>query len=127
MTTDTSAGSTLSWPGRVAFAILRSDPPQVFLAESDAVLGRLVALRLVARSEPSELEPSGLLDHVRKALLEERWGDATSLWMRATGHVLDGYPDEPIATDAQLDEEYASVEIRLSPIFDDSVPDREPD
>src|SRR5262245_16488198 len=100
MTPNTPPGSTISWTGRVAFAILRSDPPQVLLAESDAVLGRLIALRLVARSMPSELAASGLLDHVRQALLEERWGDATSLWMRATGHVLDGYPDEPIATDA---------------------------
>jgi hypothetical protein len=125
MPSDNSPGSTLGWPGRVAVAILRSDPPQIFLAESDAVLGRLVALRLVARSTPSELHASGLLDHVRKALLEERWGDATGLWMRATGQVLDAYPDERIATDARLDEEYASVEIRLSPIFEDSVSDGE--
>jgi hypothetical protein len=68
---------------------------------------------------PSELARSGLLDHVRQALLEERWGDATGLWMRATGYVLDAYPDEKIATDERLDEEYASVEIRLSPIFED--------
>ena len=65
---------------------------------------------------------SGLLDHVRGALLEERWGDAVELWMRATGQILDAYPDEPIATEERLDEDYAAVEIRLSPVFEDSPP-----
>ncbi len=123
MASDTSPGSTLGWPGRVAVAVLRSDPPRVFLAESDAVLGRLVALRLVARSSPQDLASSGLLDHVRAALLEERWGDAVELWMRATGQIVDGYPDEPIATEERLDEDYAAVEIRLSPVFEDGPTD----
>ena len=95
----------------------------MFLAESDAVLGRLVALRLVARSSPQDLASSGLLDHVRAALLEERWGDAVELWMRATGQIVDGYPDEPIATEERLDEDYAAVEIRLSPVFEDGPTD----
>lgn len=119
MTPDTSPGSTISWPGRVATAVLRGDPPQVFLAKSDAVLGRLVALRLVARSSPREVAQSGLLENIRRALLEERWGDAVDLWMRATGQELDAYPDEEIATEERLDEDYAAVEIRLSPIFED--------
>jgi hypothetical protein len=117
---DASPGSTLGWPGRIAVAVLRSDPPQVFLAKSDAVLGRVVALRLVARSSTQQVEQSGLLEHIRRALLEERWGDAVELWMRATGQVLDAYPDEEVATEERLDEAYASVEIRLSPIFEDT-------
>ena len=41
--------------------------------------------------------------------------------MRATGQILDAYPDEPIATEARLDEDYAALEIRLSPVFEDSL------
>ena len=35
------------------------------------------------------------------------------------GEVLDGYPDEPVWSDRQLDEERASLELRLAPIFSD--------
>jgi hypothetical protein len=110
--------STLGWPGRVAVGIVRGDPTQVFLAESDAVLGRLLALRLVASSPASELEPSGLLGEIRQALLEERWGDAVELWMRATGEIIDVYPDESVVSDEVLGIERAAAEVRLSPAFD---------
>ncbi|MGH9012370.1 MAG: hypothetical protein ACRDZ1_00265 [Acidimicrobiia bacterium] len=119
-----SSGSTLGWPGRVSVAVLRSDPPVVLLAENDAVIGRLLALRLVARSRPRELESSGLLDDIRNALLDERWGDAVAMWMRATSQVVDVYPDDEIVTEETLDHDYASVEIRLSPIFDDQPNDQ---
>jgi hypothetical protein len=114
-----ASGSTIGWPGRVSVAVVRSDPPVVFLAESDAVIGRLLALRLVARARPSELASSGLLGDIRNALLEERWGDAVAMWMRATSEIVDVYPDEEIVTEERLDHETASVEIRLAPIFDD--------
>lgn len=123
MATGEASGSTLGWPGRVSVAVLRSDPPLVFLAENDAVIGRLLALRLVARSQERELESSGLLADIRNALLEERWGDAVAMWMRATSQVVDVYPDDEIVTEERLDHDYASVEIRLSPIFDDAHPD----
>lgn len=82
------------WPGRVAVGVTRSDPPEVFLADSDGTLGRLLALRVVAKTDPSLLRGSGLLDAIRSALLEEQWGDALSMWMSATGEVVDAYPDE---------------------------------
>ncbi|MGH9031519.1 MAG: hypothetical protein ACRDY4_16285 [Acidimicrobiia bacterium] len=115
-------GSTISWPGRVSIAIVRGDPPEALLAESDAVMGRLLALRLVARSRPGDLAPSGLLNDIRDALLDERWGDAVTLWMQATSQVVDVYPDEEIVTDERLDHDTASMEIRLAPIFEDEAP-----
>lgn len=114
-----ASGSTIGWPGRVSVAVLRSDPPVVFLAESDAVVGRLLALRLVARTRPSELAASGLLEDIRRALLEERWGDAVAIWMRATSQVVDVYPDDEIMTAQRLNHDTASMEIRLAPIFED--------
>ena len=108
------------WPGRVAVGIVRSDPPQVYLADSDAVLSRLLALAVVARSNPAEFRAPGALHKVREALLQERWADAVVLWIEATGEEVDGYPDETVWTHAKLDREYASMEIRVSPIFSDS-------
>jgi hypothetical protein len=117
-----ASGSTIGWPGRVSVAVVRSDPPLVFLAESDAVIGRLLALRLVARERPRELARSGLLEAIRTALLEERWGDAVAMWMRATTEVVDVYPDEEVVTEERLDHDTASMEIRLAPIFEDDEP-----
>jgi hypothetical protein len=114
-------GATRGWPGRVAVAILRGEPPQVFLAETDAVLGRLLALRLVARADPGALEPDTVRE-LREALTGERWADALLAWMTATGEVVDAYPDEEVVTEATLDAERASMEIRLAPIFQEAAP-----
>jgi hypothetical protein len=111
-----ASGGTLGWPGRVAVGILHGDTPEVFLAESDAVLGRLLAVRLVGPSRPEDFGP-GILEEIRSALLEQRWADAVTAWMLASGEVLDGYPDEEVVTEEMLDDERASMEIRLSPIF----------
>lgn len=104
------------WPGRVAVAIVRSDPPQVFLASDAEVLSRLVALKVVARTDPSELTKDAL-DQIRHALLEERWGDALAHWIAATGEAVDGYPDEELWSDDRLDAVMATLEIRLERIF----------
>lgn len=103
---------------RVAVAVTHGDQPQIVLATDQEVLSRAVALQLVARTTPGEIG-EGSVERIRNALLEERWADAVSEWMTATGEVLDGYPDEPVWSDRQLDEERTSLELRLTPIFHD--------
>ena len=61
--------------GRVAYAVTHDDPPQVFLAEDEIVLSRVLAVQLVAATPPSSL-PAGSVESIREALLEERWADA---------------------------------------------------
>lgn len=61
----------------------------------------------------------GSVERIRSAPRAERGADAVSEWMRDTGAVLDGDPDEPVWSDRQLDEERASLELRLTPIFRD--------
>jgi hypothetical protein len=100
-------------------AIVRGDEPQVFLADSVEVLGRVLAINLVARTSPREISSSAV-GAIRDALLDERWADAVTEWMSATGHVVDAYPDEEVWSDARLDAEQASMEIRMARIFDDS-------
>ena len=108
----------MRWPGRVAVAIVRTDPPQVLLASDEDVLSRLVALKVVARTPRGEVD-EGSLDRIRTALLEERWGDAVASWIEATGEIVDGYPDEDVWSPERLDSHAASFEIRMAPIFDD--------
>lgn len=108
------------WPGRFAVGVLRGDPPEIFLASSATVLGRLLALKIVASSEPDIFQRVGTLDEVREALLNERWADAVLLWMDATGQTVDGYPDEEVWTDSRLDADLMSLELRMTRVFGES-------
>ena len=105
--------------GRVAYAVVRGEEPQVFVAENAAVLDRVLATELVARSAPGQLSHAGVLSAVRVALLEERWADALVAWMDAVDLVVDVYDDEPVWTEARLDADRASFEIRVAPLFSD--------
>ena len=91
----------------------------MYVAASDAVLSRLLALRLVAATSPSSFGQTGDLEQVREALLDARWADAVLAWMEATGEIVDTFTDEPITLERTLDADFASVEIRLARIFDD--------
>ncbi len=102
-------------------AVVRSDPPQVFVATDADVLNRLVALKVVATTDPRRLPPD-LLHGIREALLAERWGDAVTDWMRATGETLDAYPDEDVWSDESLGIDVALFEIRMARIFDENQP-----
>lgn len=104
-------------PAPGAYAIVNTDPPQLFLAEDAAVISRLIALKVVAREHPGRFGPGGA-EAVRDALLEERWADAVLLWMSATDTTIDIYAEYvPVWTDADLDAEVTSLEIRMARLF----------
>jgi hypothetical protein len=106
-------------PGRVAFAIVRHDPPDVFIAEDEHVLARLVALNVVAPTPPETLPSEEAVETLRQCLLEERWADAIFSWVEMSGVIIDAYPDEIVWTERGLDTERAALEIRMSPLFRD--------
>lgn len=104
-------------PGAVA--IIKGDPPDVLLAESAAAMARLLAIRVVAASDPRSFE-RGTLDSLRTALLQERWADAVVIWMETFETDIDIYDQfVPVWTEAEMDEHYASMEIRVSRLFAD--------
>lgn len=115
-----SEGGTIGWPGRLAVAIVREDPPRFFVAESDRVLNRVLALELVAETSATEIANLRTLDEIRRALLEERWADAFVLWLEVTGSVVDIYPDEPIWTDEYATRDRVALEMKVAPIFLDA-------
>ena len=93
----------------------------MFLASDAGVLSRLLGLELVAKTPASAFVDIEQLDAVRRALLGERWAEAVLTWMEATGNTVDVYDGWPrVWTDADLDDERASLEIRISPLFVDS-------
>ncbi len=103
---------------RVAWAVVYDDPAEVFVATDEYVLTRLLALKVVARAQSSSLGDTSL-GMIRSALLEERWADAVAAWMAATGTRIDAYPDEQLWSAEAVEEELMSLQVRLSPIFED--------
>ena len=102
-------------PKIVACAVVRDDPPQVFLAEDQEALNWVLALQLIARTPGRDL-PEDLRRQLRTALREERWGDAVTLWMRDQAEV-DVYPSFELY--ALRDVELASMELEFTPLFED--------
>ena len=103
-----------------AYAVVRGEEPQIFLAQDADVLARLLAVGLVAELPAADVSSRARLDEMRRALLEERWADALVLWMEETGTAVDVYDECPrVWTGGDLDLEKASLEIRVAPLFSD--------
>ena len=101
-----------------AYAVVRGEEPQVFLARDADVLSRVLALNLVAQTRAQDVTSPARLIQMREALLEERWADALLLWIEETGVAVDVYDESPRAWgEADLDLEKASLEIRVAPLF----------
>ncbi len=102
-------------PHSVACAVVRDDPPQVFIAEDQATLNWVLALKLIARTPSNELLP-GLRDQLRHALRNEQWGQAVELWMQSRPEV-DVYPSVALYTGSDV--ELAAQELEFTPLFKD--------
>lgn len=103
-----------------AYAIVRTDVPEIFLAEDADAISRALAIHLVAQLPAAEVSSPSRLRDMREALLEERWADALVEWIDETDVAVDVY-DEPTkvwSTD-ELDLDRASLEIRFAPLFAD--------
>jgi hypothetical protein len=75
----------------VSYAVVRTEPPQVYLADDIETLQWVLALKVVARTHAGTL-PGGLAESIRSALREERWADAVVDWIGATDTPVDVYP-----------------------------------
>jgi hypothetical protein len=76
-------------PSRIAYAVVHRDPPEVFFAEDEHVLSRVLALQLVAQLPANEVSSPGRLEAMRQALLDERWADALVEWITETDTIVD--------------------------------------
>ena len=103
----------------VAYAVVRFDPPAVYLAEDLDVLQRLLALELVADTDPALLTREGA-DELRKALLDERWGDAVVTWMTLSGVAVDVYTFLPIYGRDELPGEMIGAQLQFKRLFRDA-------
>lgn len=100
----------------VACAVVRDDPPQVFVAEDLDTLHWVLALRLIAAT-PSEEVPEHLREPLRAALMEERWADAVVMWMSFRAGAVDVYPSHELFRSGDVD--VAGAELQFRPLFRD--------
>lgn len=102
-------------PRSVACAVVRDDPPVVFIAEDQETLNWVLALRLIARTPGQELA-DGLRERLRKALREEQWGEAVALWMN-------NHPEVDVYSSFDFysgnDVELTAQELEFTPLFKD--------
>ena len=112
---------TAGWSDRVAVAVVRSDPVEIFVATDADVLTRVLALQVVAQTSPDALSP-GELEEIREALLAGEWDRALGAWISSVGDPVDAYPDDEVWTDDRIEAEAASFEIRMSPVFEGYLP-----
>ena len=99
----------------VACAVVRDDPPQVFIAENQETLNWVLALRLISRT-PGPSLPAELREQLREALRNEQWGEAVELWMQDRPEV-DVYSSFELY--AESDVELAAQELEFTPLFED--------
>jgi len=100
----------------VAYAVVRNDPPEVFVADDIEILNRVLALELVGRTPTSELKPDDR-DDLRTALLEERWADAVVQWMRLRGVAVDVYTHLHIYSAEDIPADLVGAQLQFAPIF----------
>ena len=103
-----------------AYAVVRGEEPQVFLASDAQVIARVLAVHLVGQMPGKEVSSAARLGEMRNALLEERWADALVAWMEETGTAVDVYGEAPrVWSEGDLDLEKATLEMRVAPLFSD--------
>lgn len=105
-------------PRIVSVAVVREDPPSVFIAEDMETMNWVLALKVVARTRAEEIG-AALCDELREALLAERWADAVYAWMDAMDVEVDIYASEDMFT--SRDVEFAPTELQFTPLFTDEV------
>jgi hypothetical protein len=103
----------------VAYAVVHSDPPEVYLAEDTEVLARLLALEVVARTDPKGL-PVDAVARLREALLDERWADALVAWIERTGMGVDVYTHLHIYAENDLPPDLIGAQLQFTRLFRDS-------
>jgi hypothetical protein len=98
----------------VACAVVRDDPPRVFVAQDLDTLNWVLACQLVATTPGRDL-PVGERDALRIALTEQRWGDAVFAFIDRTGIEVDVYESTELFGPADV--EVGPMELQLTPLF----------
>jgi len=103
----------------LAYAVVRGDPPAVYVADDIDTLHHVLALQVVAAT-PGGTISATRRERIREALLEERWGDAVVGWIEVTDIAVDVYATglDVWTADRFTEPDEAGIELRLRPLFE---------
>ena len=103
-----------------AYAVVHTNPLQVFFAEDEEVLSEVLAREIIAQTHGQKVAPQ-TLKQLRKALLDRQWGTAIEIWIKITdiGISIYGSCDEYWTRDMLLDNPYEQV-MKTAPLFSSS-------
>lgn len=95
-------------------------------AESQAVMDRVLGVYLVAQLPSHQVSSETTLQRIRRALRDERWGDALGHWMIETDCSVDvfGFPPDVFDCSAKIwtDDELPARDVQAflseAPLFD---------
>ena len=102
----------------VSYAVVRTDPPRVYLADDLETLQWVLALKVVARTRPGALRRADA-EVIRAALRDERWADAVVEWIDATGQPVDVYPSIEVHEARHV--AMGPAELEFTPLFQDET------
>ena len=106
--------------GAVAVAIVHSDPPEVLLASNADVLSRLVALKVVAQTDPRDLDAGARGRRFVTRCSMTRWADAVvDVDRSAATSRSTPIPTKTCGPRRASTRRWRHLEIRLQRIFDD--------
>lgn len=101
----------------VSVAVVRGEPPEVFVADDLETLNWIIAVQVIARRPPVAIHED-VRRQLRVALLEERWGDAVAMWIEQVDHEgIDVY--ESYECWSGRDVATAAHEMQFLPLFED--------
>ncbi|MCA1839827.1 MAG: hypothetical protein ABR507_01255 [Actinomycetota bacterium] len=101
-----------------AYALVHADETELFLAEDEPTIARVLALELIARTPAQDISSDQRLQKLRALLADEQWAEALHLWIEETGVAVDIYAEEPqVWTTSDERIRTLAWEIRSSPLF----------
>jgi hypothetical protein len=103
--------------GPVAYAVVHSEPAAIYLASDIDVLHRVIAVEVIARTDPRLLDSRA--DDIRTALMEERWSAAAAAWIEATGIGIDVYTNISVYQAADLPPDLLGAQLQFTALFQD--------
>jgi hypothetical protein len=101
----------------LSYAIVRTDPPEVYLADDVDTLQWVLALQVVARTPAHDLA-AGTAEILREALLAEQWGTAVFEWINATDIPVDVYPEIRVYEARHV--AMGPAELQFTPLFQET-------
>ena len=99
----------------VAYAVVHSEPAAIYVATDIEVLHRVIALEVIARTDPRLLGESAA--DIRESLMGERWAAAAAAWIHATGIGIDVYTNISVYDHDDLPGELVGPQLQFAPLF----------